>query len=200
MKIKGEYRDILIRNGVEAVDAGWRSNTIVEDFGTFLSVLMKKDFKGTSRVGLDYIAFGSGSKDLTEFKSKIQGLLKTKSDLIQPKIQFLDPPTNKKWVWAKQIDPSSIKYLVSSQVSTVPTDAKESVDPTSTIKMDIVVGETEPSQDTLDFKEFGLFGVGTLDDGSPDPNRIYFINYVIHDDINKNSSMKLNRTIILKFF
>ena len=70
MSIKGEYRDVLSKNGEVIVDTGWKSNAIVEDYGRFLAALMKKDFKET--VGIDYMAVGSGSsKDSAVFREKV---------------------------------------------------------------------------------------------------------------------------------
>ena len=70
MKIKGEYRDVLSRNGAVIMDTGWKSNVIVEDYGRFLAALMKKDFE--QKVGIDYMAVGSGSgEDSAVFRDKV---------------------------------------------------------------------------------------------------------------------------------
>jgi hypothetical protein len=74
MKIKGEYRDILSRNGEVIVDTGWQSNVIVADYGRFLAALMKKDFKQT--VGIDYMAVGSGSGNDKDFKNQVEEFFK----------------------------------------------------------------------------------------------------------------------------
>ena len=188
MEIKGEYRDILTENGEAVAHMGWRSNTIVSDFGRFLAALMKRDFNSQvlERSGADYIAFGSGSATDEEFKSRVIELLKKIPDLGQP----LKSTTPKYWVWAKKIDKSSIKYLDSNQL--------ESQNPTNIIRLEVVVEENEPPNETLDFKEFGLFGVDRKDDGSPNPDRIYFINRVSHESIGKTPTVKLSRTIVLK--
>ena len=142
MKIKGEYRDILTSNGETVADMGWRSNTIVGDFGRFLSALMKKDFNSNvlERTGIDYIAFGGGSANEDEFKSRVIDLLKKIPDLGVP----LKSTTPEYWVWAKKIDKSSIRYLDSNQV--------ESTSPTNMIRIEVVVSENEPPNETLDFK------------------------------------------------
>jgi hypothetical protein len=189
MEIKGEYRDILTENGEAVADMGWRSNTIVSDFGRFLAALMKRDFNSNvlERSGADYIAFGSGSATDEEFKSRVVELLKKIPDLSQP----LKSLTPEYWVWAKKIDKSSIKYLDSNQ--------EVSQNPTNSIRLEVVVEENEPPNETLNFKEFGLFGVDRKDDGSPNPDRIYFINRVSHESIGKTPTVKLSRTIVLKF-
>ncbi len=190
MKIKGEYRDILTGNGEAVADMVWRSNTIVTDFGRFLAALMKKDFNANvlERTGIDYIAFGSGSATDEEFKSRVIDLLKKIPDLSLP----LKSATPEYWVWAKKIDKSSIKYLDSNQV--------ESQNPTNMIRIEVVVGENEPPNETLDFKEFGLFGVDRLDNGNPNADRVFLINHVNHETIGKTPKVKLSRTIVLKFF
>ena len=106
MKIKGEYRDVLGRNGVLIVNTGWKSNAIAAVYGRFLAALMKKDFKG--EVGIDYMAVGSGSdNDLAVFKGKV--------------VKFFDEWHNKGnsgqlkgddyWVWAKKVEGGDITYL-----------------------------------------------------------------------------------------
>jgi hypothetical protein len=189
MKITGEYRDVLTSNGAVVVDMGWRSNAIVNDFGRFLAALMKRDFNINvkDRSGIDYIAFGSGSATDDEFKSRIIEFLKKYPDLSKP----LRSDSPKYWVWAKQIDKSSMKYLDASQV--------ESQNPTNVIRIEVVVGENEPPQETLDIKEFGLFGMDRQDNGSPRLDRVFFVNYINHEMIGKTPDMILNRTIVLKF-
>jgi hypothetical protein len=98
MKIKGEYRDILSKNGEVIVDTGWLSNVIVADYGRFLAALMKKDFNG--QVGIDYMAVGSGSKDDVEFKSRVKSFLfeefallgidKESGSFVQEKLFFIN--------------------------------------------------------------------------------------------------------------
>ena len=75
MRIKGEYRDVLSKDGEVIKDTGWKSNVIVEDYGRFLAALMKKDFEQT--VGIDYMAVGSGSgEDYAVFKNKVEEFFK----------------------------------------------------------------------------------------------------------------------------
>jgi hypothetical protein len=192
MKIKGEYRDVLTDNGNTFVDMGWKSNTIVADFGKFLAVLMKKDFNPNrnEKAGIDYIAFGNGST-IEELKNRVMELLnQTNPDLNAP---FWDI-SHKYWVWLKQIDKSEIRYIEEDQTV--------SQAPTNRIKLDVVVEENQPpsaSGETFDFKQFGLFGADRDDNGKPKPNRIFFINHVTHEEIGKTSEVKLTRTIILRF-
>ena len=51
----------------------------------------------------------------------------------------------------------------------------------------------------LTSREFGLFGVDRLDNGNPNPDRIFFINHVNQEPIGKTPTVKLSRTIVLKF-
>jgi hypothetical protein len=46
MNIKGEYRDVLSRNGTVIVDTRWKSDEIAAVYGIFLAALMKKAFYG----------------------------------------------------------------------------------------------------------------------------------------------------------
>lgn len=217
MKIKGKYRDILTSNGIEAVDTGWRSNTIVEDFGRFMAALMKKDsnFDVTTKelTGVDYIAFAAfdsanfgnvGDTKITDtdLKTVVQEMLRKNTD---PN-KLLDPfhstdstkPINFPlpfYVWAKKIEKDSIKYL--------DTNGNQSNSPTNEIGMTIVVEELEPPKQetlgTLYFKEFCLFGVAKKPNGSINPDFIFFINHVVHEFISKTPSLKLTRAIRLKF-
>jgi hypothetical protein len=74
MRIKGEYRDVLSKDGEVIKDTGWKSNVIVEDYGRFLAALMKKDFEGL--VGIEYMAVGGGSENYVEFKEKVEEFFK----------------------------------------------------------------------------------------------------------------------------
>ena len=77
MNIKGEYRDVLSRNGTVIVDTRWKSNEIVDDYGRFLAALMKKAFE--QKVGIEYIAVGSGSKGDVEFKRRVKSFFEPPS-------------------------------------------------------------------------------------------------------------------------
>jgi hypothetical protein len=183
MNIKGEYRDVLSRNGKVIADTGWKSNTIVDDYGRFLAALMKKDF-GDKVVGIDYMAVGSGSANSAAFKENVIEFFKS-GKLDQPY-----KPTPEDWVWANKIEAGTmIRYL----------DEKGNVivDPnkiTNKLEIKVKFGETEPSGDTLEFREFALLGID-----KSNPDMMFFINYVDHGLITKDPSMELTRTIELTF-
>ncbi len=179
MKIKGEYRDILSKNGEVMVDTGWKSNDIVEDYGRFLAALMKKDFK--QKVGIDYMAVGSGSNDDAEFKSKV----KTFFDSNRPN-ELPEPTSKDNWVWAKKIEDKHINYLDVVDEST------------NKLKIDVKIEKNEPSEGTFDFKEFALLGIDK-EGGKFVPGEMFFINYVDHGLITKDEKMELTRTIKLTF-
>ncbi|MCK4734378.1 MAG: hypothetical protein KAT65_18125 [Methanophagales archaeon] len=107
MRIKGEYRDVLSRNGEVIVDTGWKSNDIVADYGRFLAALMKKDFNEERQVGIDYMAVGGGSENDEDFKTRVENFFdsSTPGDLLKP-------TSSDNWVWAKEIEAdAAIKYL-----------------------------------------------------------------------------------------
>jgi hypothetical protein len=187
MKIKGEYRDILSRNGEVIVDTGWLSNVIVADYGRFLAALMKKDFE--QKVGIDYMAVGSGSKDDAEFKSRVQSFFGLES-LEQP----YKPESKDYWVWAKEIDDGWINYL--DEKDNVVDDSDKNI--TNRLRIEVTFGKGEPSKETLGFEEFALLGIDK-ESGSFVQEKLFFINYVGHGPITKDKSMVLTRTIILTF-
>lgn len=181
MRIKGEYKDILTRKGAVIENRGWKSNTIVPDYGKFLAALMKRDF--ATDVGIEYIAVGAGSKTWQTFYDRVIEFFSGNGSLIKG---------NGYWVWAKNIDVVDISYL------------KENNDITTDItnKLQILAnfGENMPSNtETLSFEEFALLGRGTKSGGST--IEMFFINYVNHDNapISKVPTMTLDRTIRLSF-
>ena len=184
MKIKGEYRDILSRNGEVIVDTGWQSNVIVADYGRFLAALMKKDFN-RPQVGIDYMAVGSGSGNDKDFKIQVENFfyLGTPGDLLKP-----TPGNN--WVWAKEIEAGWIKYLVDDSDKII----------RNSLTIEVTFGKNEPSEDTFEFKEFALLGIDNKkDEDKFDTDKLFFINYVDHGLITKDKNMELTRTIILTF-
>jgi len=185
MNIKGEYRDILSKNGELIMDTGWRSNVIVEDYGRFLASLMKKDFN--EKVGIEYIAVGGGSEDYAKFKTKVASFFDSKEPDELP-----IPTPDKGWIWAKKIDADKIKYLD-------PED-KEVTKVTNKLEIEVTVKPNEPSEKTFEFKEFALLGVDIKkSDGTFATDKMFFINYVNHGVITKDKSMELTRTIKLTF-
>lgn len=175
MKIKGIYRDVLMKNDELIEDRGWKSNEIVEDYGVFLAALMKKDLND---VGIEYMAVGGGSEGAASFKERVTSFFKSESTDI--------------WVWAKEIDAvNDIKYLDE--------DGKEIADTTiktNKLKIDVEFSKDEPSSDkTLVFKEFALLGI----DNSHDTDTMFLINYVNHGEITKDTNMVLTRTVNLTF-
>ena len=184
MNIKGEYRDVLSRNGATLVDTGWNSNTIVADYGRFLAALMKKDFEG--QVGIEYMAVGGSDRGASEFKIRVEKFF-NKEELT----------TDEEWVWAKKIDTGDMVYLDK--------DGNEISDPkvrTNKLRIDVTFAKDEPKLPgtTFTFKEFALLGIYEKpDEGTFDTDRMFFINYVDHGLITKDGSMDLTRTIILTF-
>lgn len=185
MIIKGNYRDILIRNGNVLQDWGWQSNTIVADYGSFLAALMKKDFS-TPPVGIEYIAVGSGSLDDNEFKDKVIGYF----NWIDESPGHIGPlTTGNNWVWAKKIDPAKIEYLDGSGNIVLAV--------TNRIQLEVKFFQNEPNGSTLSFLEFALLGIDKEQDGKFNTARMFLVNYVAHGQITKDSSMELSRTIKL---
>jgi len=181
MKIKGEYRDVLSRNGGVIADTGWKSNTIVEDYGRFLAALMKKDFK--EQVGIEYMAVGSGSDNNSAvFRGKVAEFFNWLNEGNSGPIKGRDY-----WAWAKKIDGGKIKYR----------DDQGKV--TNKLKLEVIVEKKEPSEETLVFKEFALLGIDKNSDGTFDTNKMFFINYVEHGPIAKDKEMEFTRNIKLTF-
>jgi hypothetical protein len=176
MNIKGEYKDVILRNGRVIKNFGWRSNKIVADFGRFLAALMKKDFEFQEPVGIEYIAVGSGSADEDEFKGRIRKFFG--DDIIE---------NEGYWVWAKPID--EINY----------TNLPDGEEISNAVRIELGFEENEPLEKTFEFREFSLVGVGKKVDATPDLDRLFLINYVSHGPITKDEDMTLSRTINLTF-
>lgn len=190
--IKGEYRDVLSRNGKLLEDRGWRSNTIVADFGLFLAALMKKDF--TKQVGLEYLAVGHGSNE-TNFKNCVKLFFAGKS-VGQDPLPIEYNIDDIEWIWAKKID--TVSYLHDQHIQQGVSNELE-----ITISMPPGTPET-PNQEPLEFSEFALVGVdekeGESEGGSVfNVDKLFLVNYVKHGVITKDSKMSLDRTIHLKF-
>jgi hypothetical protein len=187
MIIKGQYRDVIIRRGKVLQDRGWKSNTIVPDYGRFLAALMKKDFHRPP-VGIEYIAVGSGSRDDVEFRDKVTGYFHWLND---------DPAhigpltTGNNWVWAKKIEPGEIEYLDDSENMVT--------DVTNRIRLEVKFLQNEPNDSTLNFQEFAILGIDKNQEGKFVTARMFLVNYVAHGPITKDSSMELSRTIKLEF-
>ncbi len=188
MEIKGVYRDTLRHNGSAVIDTGWRSNTIADDFGRFLAALMKKDINPGYKAGVDYIAVGRGANNPTEFKARVVKLF---SENLSKPLEIAD----RGWVWAKPIDSAKLEYIDSTD--------NESSTITNRIQIETEFKEDEPiheaTQEAWDFEEFGLIGVDKKEDGSPNSEKLFLINYVSHGKISKVRSMTLTRTIKLSF-
>jgi hypothetical protein len=188
MKIKGEYRDVLSRNGEVIVDTGWQSNVIVADYGRFLAALMKKDFK-RRKVGIDYMAVGSGSENDEDFKKQVEEFF----DSRKPG-ELSEPTSTDNWVWAKEIEADRINYL--DEKGNVVDDSAKII--TNRLRIEVTFGKNEPSEETLEFKEFALLGIDK-EKGKFVQEKLFFINYVDHGLITKDKSMVLTRSIILTF-
>jgi hypothetical protein len=174
MKIKGEYKDILVKNDRIIEERGWKSNTIAEDYGRFLAALMKKEdtIAGT---GIEYIAVGGGNASIDEFTNNVKTFFKTNT--------LTEPP----WAWTKQIQTGDIIYL---DKDGNPAKAKTI---TNRLQIDVTIKEEEPTEKTFVFEQFALLGINAAKDN------MFLINYVDHGPITKDSSMKLERTIRLTF-
>jgi hypothetical protein len=195
VKIKGEFRDVLSRNGALIEDRGWRSNTIVPEFGDFLAAVMKKDFEVNTEpkpVGIEYIAVGSSSgNNAVKFKNRVKTLFNTwnnrKSD---------SPPLvtkeNEFWIWVKKIETGDITYLDG--------DNQVTNNPTNTLQISVNFGLDEPvSKETLGFKEFALLGILQKAENEFDKKRMFFINHASHGLIEKGKDMTIRRTVKLTF-
>lgn len=183
MKIRGEYRDILIKCREPVLDTGWKSNTIVADYGMFLAGLMKKEFN--RKIGIEYILAGSGSDDFPAFKQKAADYFNwLNTGASGPYVG------ERYWIWAKQIG-DDIDYLDTGDISVT--------EVTNRLEIRVKIGENEPSPDTFDFREFGLLGIDKDNGGNFMTDRMYFINYVSHGQITKDKTMELSRTIKITF-
>jgi len=181
VKIEGVYRDTLNSDDEVVVDTGWRSNTIVADFGRFLATLMKRDFE--KKVGIEYIAVGGGNGNDAKFKEIVASFFASK-ELKKPY------KTDGRWAWAKKIDVSDMLYLNDDQTVTG--------EVTNRLKIDVEIEKGKPVKETLVFEEFALLGIDESD-GEPDTSKMFFVDYVNHAPITKDESMKLTRTIVLTF-
>lgn len=171
MNIKGEYRDVLIKKGTVIEDRGWRSNSITEDYGRFLAALMKKQVSG---VGIEYMAVGTGSENVDLFRTNAETYFKDN------KVKH-----DTYWIWAKAINPEDIIFLDKNN--------KPAGIITNKLQIDITIEKTEPTNETLIFEQFALLGID-------DPKEhMFFINYVDHGPITKDTSMELERTIKFEF-
>ncbi len=197
MHIKGEFRDVLKRNGEVIEDRGWKSNTIVPDFGNFLAAVMKKDFKDSSDppvsigIGIEYIAVGCGSnKDSGVFKNRVGDFFKNvKPDKPEWNKPYPDDSNPDHWVWAKKIDGSKIKY-VSDDTKTV----------TNMLQIDVMFDNKNPdTTKPLKFEEFALLGFYEPGTATNSETKMFFVNYATHGVITKEKDMTLTRTIKLTF-
>jgi hypothetical protein len=201
MKIKGEYRDVLSRDGAVILDTGWQSNVIVADYGRFMAALMKKDFE--RQVGIDYMAVGSGSdNDSAVFKDNVVEFFNENKSC--PLEVGEKGKEDYYWVWAKEIKVDDIKYVNDDDDEVVKGVVTNRLKIEVTFRKEEEREEPEPSEDTLEFKEFALLGIDRNIDGTFKKNidgtfKLFFINYVGHGPITKDKSMVLTRTIILTF-
>ena len=150
---------------------------------------MKKEFQPP--IGIEYIAVGdSGTEnDPDAFRT-----------LLVDYFNWLNQPgnsgprrENNHWAWIKQIEAGNMKYLDENDNEVPP----ESQDITNKLKIEVIINEDEPSQDTFDFKEFALLGIAK--NGTFDTERLFLINHVSHGQITKDNTMELTRTIKLTF-
>jgi len=183
MIIKGEYRDVISKRGESIKDSGWKSNTIAPDYGKFLAALMKKEFN--KQGGIDYIAVGSSGTEhnFNSFSEKVVYYFINDRPIPQP---------GQPWVWAQEIKPMNITYLDEND--------EEVGEMTNKLKIEVTIGEDEPSTGTFDFFEFALVGIyRNQETAELTEDNIFFINYVNHGQITKDNTMELTRTIKLTF-
>lgn len=197
-KIKGKYRDVLKKDGVVIKDSGWKSNSIAVDYGKFLAALMKKEFK--EPVGIEFLAVGDSGigSDPDAFRNLLVDYFTWLNSQVNIIEDELDPLIEtERWAWAKKVKPESMNYLDEND-DEVP---ESSDDITNKLKIKVKITEDEPSDDTLDFKEFALLGIDKKADepSKYDTARMFLINYVSHGQITKDNTMKLTRTIELTF-
>ena len=196
MDIKGEYRDILSRNGNVLVDTGWNSNTIDVDYGRFLAALMKKDFDG--QVGIEYMAVGNRSGEdngsdegaSSKFKNRVKDFFEWRN---KDEVNVGPHIVDENWVWAKKIDPDDMIYLDNA--------GDEISDPkirTNKLRIDVAFAKDEPPEGA-DLREFALLGIYEDPTGKFDTSRMFFVNYVDHGLITKEMDTEFTRTVILTF-
>lgn len=177
---------MLMKNGEIARNYGWRSNTIVADYGRFLAALMKKEFPVP--VGIEYLAVGSGSQDDSQFKDKVAAFFNwLNEDPARTGPMFL----GENWVWAKKIGPGDISYLDGLGDTTN--------DVTNRVELQVKFEQNEPTEKTLSFQEFALLGINKNEEGIFDTGRLFLINYVTHGVITKDKDTELSRAIKLIF-
>lgn len=184
-RIKGEYRDIISHRGVPFEDRGWRSNTIVADFGLFMASLLKKEYG--SLVGLEYLAVGSGTQNADAFKVRMETFFSNVHGGSSPNAYQED---SYGWVWARKIEGSDMSFLQ---------DGNPTNDITNTLQISLDIEAGTPldgsgQAQTLEFREFALLGIDGTDSGT-----LRMVNYVNHGVITKDPTMKLTREIRLKF-
>ena len=199
MRIKGEFRDVLKKNEEIIEDRGWKSNTIVADFGNFLAALMKKDFKDEKDtsigIGVDYIAVGGGrNNNSKEFQPKVNEFFKNinpeKSEWNKP---YLDVSNEDNWVWVKKINDSEIAYLSDD-------NKKTANKVTNKLQIELTFDKNYPdSIKPLKFEEFALLGYYDKGTETDKEAKIFFVNYATHGVITKEKDMTLKRTIHLTF-
>jgi hypothetical protein len=148
--------------------------------------------KGLGRmIGIDYIAVGGGGDEGPEgdpslFKEDVKVLFKDRSD--DPTKPMMN---GERWVWAKKIDPAKeIRYL----------DDKDEVVTSVTRKIQVQVSlqDRVPSNETLVYSRFALLAID-FKDGTFNTDLMFFVNYVKHEPITKDRTIKLVRDIIIDF-
>ncbi|AKB18674.1 hypothetical protein [Methanosarcina sp. WWM596] len=226
MRIKGEFRDVLKRDGKVVEDAGWNSNKIVSDFGCFLAALMKKDFKDADNkpvgIGIEYIAVGCGSNNSDDFQTKVVKFFDSvKQTGVKPNTsewnKCLNASDADNWVWAKKITDGEVEYLSVDKETKEETVSKTV---TNMLRISITFEKNIPDcDDSLKFEEFALLGYYDLETETNEEineetnketneeknketikeTKIFFVNYATHGTITKEQDMTLTRTIKLTF-
>ena len=184
VNIKGEFNDVLRKNGKVMEDRGWWSNTIVKDYGKFLAALMKKE-ESMEGVGIEYMAVGGGmDADEDRFKQYVKGYFKPSAKTNQEPHWEGDY-----WVYVKKIDPGNIKYLQSDE------ETIEVSEITNILKIDVTFAKREPAGENLEFRHFALLGINE----KKSYETMFFINFVDHGVITKDTNTELIRTVKLTF-
>jgi len=188
VNIKGEFHDVLRKYGKVIEDRGWWSNTIVKDYGKFLAALMKKE-ESMEGVGIEYMAVGGGETvekvDEDRFKQYVKEYFgnKEKQDPYWVEESY--------WVSAKKILPENINYLPSNEESVKVGEI------TNILQIEVTFAKGVPAGENLEFKHFALLGINDSIEKSYET--MFFINFVDHGVITKDTNTELIRTVKLTF-
>lgn len=166
--IKGIYRDRLLdEQGSEVFDSGWKSNLIVTTCRVLLGSFMNND---NTAKGIQSLQVGRGD----------------------PLWDTNPPPAPDPNLVTKLEDSSPFVIPLASLVIQYLNDSDAIVSsPTSRIQIVATLGPNQPTAQTYQLREFGLFG-------SLRGNQ-FMIDYIRHPLIEKSGSVTLERRVRLIF-